>query len=57
VHGVHQTVGLSVEEIGHGGGEKELIARAGKTSKPHALEAVLNLQVGKAHLDAFALVA
>src|SRR5271154_4058631 len=44
-------------EVLHGGGEKELIARAGKTSQPHALEAVVNLQVGKAHLDAFALVA
>src|ERR1700722_6639716 len=41
----------------YGGGEKELIAGAGKTSQPHALEAVVNLQVGKAHLDAFALVA
>src|SRR5271168_101051 len=44
-------------EVLHGGGEKELIARAGKTAQPHALEAVVNLQVGKAHLDAFALVA
>jgi hypothetical protein len=41
----------------HGGGEKELITGAGKTSQPHAFEAVVNLQVGKAHLDAFALVA
>src|SRR5271170_6795224 len=44
-------------EVLHGGGEKELVACAGKTSQPHALEAVMNLQVGKAHLDAFALVA
>src|SRR5271168_3864982 len=44
-------------EVLHGGGEKELIARAGKTAQPHTLEAVVNLQVGKAHLDAFALVA
>ena len=27
-------------EVLHGGGEKELIARAGKTSQPHTLEAV-----------------
>src|SRR5271168_2199728 len=44
-------------EVLHGGGEKELIARAGKTAQPHTLEAVVDLQVGKAHLDAFALVA
>ena len=31
-------------EVLHDGGEKELIARAGKTSQPHALEAVVNLQ-------------
>src|ERR1700730_5689732 len=44
-------------EVLHGSSEKELIACAGETSQPHALEAVMNLQVGKAHLDAFALVA
>ena len=44
-------------EVLHGGGEEELVARAGKTAQPHALEAVVNLQMGKAHLDAFALVA
>ena len=43
-------------EVLHGGGEEELIPRAGKTSQPHAFEAVVNLQVGKAHLDAFAPV-
>ena len=31
--------------------------RAGKTSQPHTLETVMNLQVGKAHLYALALVA
>ena len=36
---------------------RNCVAGAGKTSQPHALEAVVNLQVGKAHLDAFALVA
>jgi hypothetical protein len=44
-------------EVLHDGGEKELIACAGKASQPHALEAVMTLQVGKAHLTAFALVA
>jgi hypothetical protein len=28
----------------------ELIACPGETAQPHALEAVVNLQVGKAHL-------
>ncbi len=31
-------------EVLHGGGEKELITNAGKTSQPHALEAVVNRQ-------------
>ena len=44
-------------EVLHGSGEKELVASAGKTPQPHTLEAMMNLQVGKAHLDAFALVA
>jgi len=44
-------------EVLHNGGEQELIACARKTAQPHALEPVVNLQVGKAHLDAFALVA
>ena len=30
-------------------------SRAPEASQPHALEAVVNFQVGKAHLDAFAL--
>ncbi len=34
----------------------ELIARTGKTSQPHAFKAVVDLQMGKAHLDALALV-
>src|SRR4029450_7701498 len=34
----------------------ELVARAGKTPEPHAFEAVVNLQVGKAHLDALSFV-
>ena len=44
-------------EVLHGSGKEELVARTGKTSQPHAFEAVVSLQVGKAHLDAFALVA
>ena len=40
----------------HDSGEMELVARTGKTSEPHAFEAVMNLQMGKAHLDALALV-
>ena len=35
----------------------EFVARAGKTSEPHAFEAMMDLQVGEAHLDAFAFVA
>jgi hypothetical protein len=34
----------------------EFVARTGKTSEPHAFEAVMDLQMGEAHLDAFALV-
>jgi hypothetical protein len=34
----------------------EFVSCTGKTTQPHAFEAVVNLQVGKAHLDAFALV-
>ena len=44
-------------EVLHCSGENELIASAGKTAQSHTLEAVVNLQVGKAHLDAFTLVA
>ena len=35
----------------------ELVACAGKTAQPHAFKAVVNLPMGKAHLDALALVA
>jgi hypothetical protein len=34
----------------------ELIACAGKSSEPHALEAVVSFEVCKAHLDTLALV-
>src|SRR5262245_44525720 len=35
----------------------EFVARAGKTPEPHAFEAVVNLQVSKAHLDALSFIA
>jgi hypothetical protein len=35
----------------------EFVARAGETSQAHALEAVMGLQVRKAHLDFLALIA
>ena len=35
----------------------EFVARARQTPEPHTLEAMVNLQVGKAHLNALALVA
>jgi hypothetical protein len=34
----------------------ELVARAGKTSEPHSLEAVADLEAREAHLGALALV-
>ena len=44
-------------EVLHDGGEMELVACAGEASQPHPLEAVMGLQVRKAHLDALSLVA
>jgi hypothetical protein len=44
-------------EILHDGGEMELISGAGEPSQAHSLEAVMGLQVRKAHLSLFALVA
>src|SRR5580692_5974496 len=44
-------------EVLHDGGEMELVACAGETSQPHALEAVMSFQVGKAHLDPFPFLA
>jgi len=35
----------------------KFVARTGKTPEPHTLETMVNLQVGKAHLNALALVA
>ena len=43
-------------EVLHGSREEELVARTGKTSQPHALEAVVSLG-GQSALDTFALVA
>ena len=39
------------------GGEVEFVARAGEAPQAHALEAMVGLEVGKAHLDLLALVA
>jgi hypothetical protein len=44
-------------EVLHNGGEMEFVARAGKTSQPHAFEPVLNLEMSEAHLDTPLLVA
>ena len=41
----------------HDGGEVELVACAGKSSEPHAFEAMMNFEMCKPHLDALALVA
>jgi hypothetical protein len=41
----------------HDSGEVEFIARSRKASEPHPFKAVMNLQIGKSHLDTFALVA
>jgi hypothetical protein len=39
------------------GCEVELVARSGKAPQTHALEAMMDLQVRKAHLDFLALIA
>ena len=39
------------------GGEVELVACARETPQAHAVEAVVGLEVGKAHLDFLALIA
>lgn len=44
-------------EVLHGGGEVELVARTGEAAQTHALEAMVDLQVGKTHLHFLALVA
>jgi hypothetical protein len=44
-------------EILDDGCEVELVARAGKAPQTHALEAMMDLQVRKAHLDFLALIA
>src|SRR5262245_40190340 len=41
-------------EVLHDGGEMELVSGARQAAQPHALEAVMGLQVCEAHLDAFA---
>jgi len=44
-------------EVLHGGREVELVARAGEAAQTHALEAMVGLQVRKAHLDPLPLIA
>ena len=44
-------------EVLHDGGEMELVACAGKASQAHPLEAMMGLQVRKAHLDPLSLIA
>ena len=44
-------------QILHDSGEVEFVARAREAAQAHALEAMVGLQVGKAHLDLLALVA
>src|SRR6266508_4233684 len=43
-------------QVLHDGSEVELVACTGKAAQPHTLEAVVGLQVRKAHLDLLALV-
>ena len=52
----HQGRGL-YQYTGHDGRKVELVARAGEPPQAHALEAMVGLEVGKAHLDLLALVA
>ena len=44
-------------EILDDSGEMEFVARTTESSEAHALEAVLGLEVGKAHLDSFSFIA
>ena len=44
-------------EVLHDGGEMEFVACAGKPSQAHPLEAVMDLQVREAHLDALSFIA
>jgi hypothetical protein len=44
-------------QVLHDGCEVELVARAGEAPQAHALEAMMGLEVRKAHLDLLALVA
>ena len=44
-------------EVLRGGGEVELVACTGEAPQTHALEAMVDLQVGKTHLHFLALIA
>ena len=43
-------------EVLHDGSEMELVARTGEAPKPHALEAMVGLQMRKPHLDPLSLI-
>ena len=43
-------------EVLHDGGEMEFVACTGEPPQPHSFEAVMGLQMCKAHLNLFALV-
>ena len=43
-------------EVLHDRGEVELVSCTGKTSEPHSFEAVVDLQVSKAHFDTLTFV-
>ena len=43
-------------EVLYDGGEVEFVTCTGQTSEPHAFKAVVDLEVGKAHLDALTFV-
>ena len=43
-------------EVLHDGSEMELVARTGEAPKPHSLEAMVDLQMGKPHLDPLSLI-
>jgi hypothetical protein len=40
----------------HNGGEMKFIAGTGESPEPHSLEAMVDFEVGKSHLNALALV-
>jgi hypothetical protein len=53
---LRETVGQGLEVLDDGG-EVELVASTAEATQAHPLEAMLNLQVGNAHLHFLALIA